>query len=680
MEQGDISRRYMESTTNNMSYGLDKFEKGERLAADKLNKYRTQILRNVGFEEGFATPKGSTPNDAKRIIRSSQGKDGEYPFQVISDPNDATKVAVRGGIWDIITNGTLAYEDPAGINGDFDTITDGGGSEVVTGEGSIQADLYTSSGSQFGGNGEYYIFLASKSSTQDGDIVNYNEYNIYISPDGERPKVSGGGTYDDYNPQSIKVLARVITDDDGKPTIYPEYKGGNLKTQAEMPDSADELAPVASPADWQMSTEGYNARGAREIYDARYVLTNNSPISGSTATQDHDKMSLYFDVDDSGGTVGTRYAWAVTAYEDTVEEAQRPFNDYDTTQGYSYAEPQVTSITDAGASGSYATLDYSYRDFTVANATLAIGEEQTGLSGVSVNISVENVDSEDITITDPFNHAELDGVNGIQDGSWAVGTFAGGSLSNDEHNDAYWQCVAQNQQETQDFLTTGYCRADLIGLEAGGLVDATNQWQSSGFVATVTNTATIIATNEVTFQSATLDVDIDAGRDILLTADDSILHNSVFHSFQTGYVTILDDTAAADGDGCLELTGGMYAGRGVYVERGGTTYAGEFYSDTNKYARLAGDGSAALLSNGSYVTNICDSVSAYALNATNSVQAVTLCNSTRAIFAAGDIEISGTTGDYYHDGNQGYTGTVQVVVDGNTKDMTISGGIITDVS
>jgi hypothetical protein len=57
-----------------------------------------------------------------------------------------------------------------------------------------------------------------------------------------------------------------------------------------------------------------------------------------------------------------------------------------------------------------------------------------------------------------------------------------------------------------------------------------------------------------------------------------------------------------------------------------------------------------------------------------------ICDGTNAATATGNIAISGTSGDYWHNSNQGWTGTFQALQNGNTVDVTVSGGIIVDVS
>ena len=109
--------------------------------------------------------------------------------------------------------------------------------------------------------------------------------------------------------------------------------------------------------------------------------------------------------------------------------------------------------------------------------------------------------------------------------------------------------------------------------------------------------------------------------------------------------TFTSSTVASNGDGVIDIeTGGIYCGGGVYAKKGSATDAG--YFENGVYiARLGeGGGSAAGLTDGTRV--------------------VGMCNGSQAIYAEGDILISGTTGDYYHNGNQGIT------------DGDISGGIV----
>ena len=81
--------------------------------------------------------------------------------------------------------------------------------------------------------------------------------------------------------------------------------------------------------------------------------------------------------------------------------------------------------------------------------------------------------------------------------------------------------------------------------------------------------------------------------------------------------SVSDNTVASHGAGCLVLTsGGMYAAAGIYANQAGAAAAGYFDDMT---------------------TN------------------VTICDGADALAASGNVKITGISGDYYHDSNQGVT-------------------------
>ena len=97
--------------------------------------------------------------------------------------------------------------------------------------------------------------------------------------------------------------------------------------------------------------------------------------------------------------------------------------------------------------------------------------------------------------------------------------------------------------------------------------------------------------------------------------------------------TFTNTTAAGASAGVIKVTGGAYFGAGVYALKGAAANAG--YFENGSFQVTLGDGTGV------------------AAGFTDSVRSVGLCNGVDAVFASGDVRISGTSGTFVHNGNGG---------------------------
>ena len=131
--------------------------------------------------------------------------------------------------------------------------------------------------------------------------------------------------------------------------------------------------------------------------------------------------------------------------------------------------------------------------------------------------------------------------------------------------------------------------------------------------------------------------------------------------------TVTDTTAATTSSqiGAWIVRGGVTAKKGVHGEKTTGTFAGLFQDDAtvgNEYALFGCNGSL-LASFYSFSTG----------------GRIDFGDGTYMMNVDGDVNVQ-SSGDYYHNGNQGWTGTFQVTQGGVAKDCKVSGGIIYDVS
>lgn len=512
--------------------------------ARKITDYLQQITpRSGGRVKVSHTPVGATISDKPDLWQPP------YHFQVVQDYDytpaaDERRVKIRGGLFrrSNLTNTALEITAPVGASPDFgaaggpdlddyavadSTIDDGEVWEVYLG-------LYDATNSELSGIAHTALFAAATKGTV-GSPPNF--------PDD--PEATGG---DDIRNWS-RPLARV-TNASGLLTIVPHWRAGNIGDHMMQPDTQQ---PDSSGSVWVESMDYVSAgvaettqrgllqdRQAHEIlvegvgvtqYDNDFAIMYfdhqttgatqkkyaridshdadawSSPnhksleVYGSVVQiydmhtmddeEDDDSKALYVHVEATTGDSYVEYRWPVTI-DDGIGSGQRPRNGWD---GSALPFDIIDAIAAGSATGSYGSGSYSVRNGnSVENASLAIA---ASTSGNTYYIAINNVDADDITwgSTGGPHHDQTDGTaSGSAHASWG----AGASLSNPEHDDAYWQCVAAGRAEAGDFLTSGYCHSTEFQVTGAG----TEIWNATTFSVTPSGVASIVAGGSVTITGA----------------------------------------------------------------------------------------------------------------------------------------------------------------------------------
>jgi hypothetical protein len=181
------------------------------------------------LDDNLSNSRGT--DDDITVTRDAQGnlvidsdKADPYPFEVIRDPDDYDNIAIRGGLVDIITFPSGAMDVTS------HQITAG----TFTGGGSLPSEIWTNTGS-LSASQTRWVYLAITGAAGLGHMSEAQSVSAYISADATRPEEDALS----YQPMTIKVLAKVVTDSDTNVTITQEWTGGNIKLWAPIPDYVD---------------------------------------------------------------------------------------------------------------------------------------------------------------------------------------------------------------------------------------------------------------------------------------------------------------------------------------------------------------------------------------------------------------------------------------------------------
>lgn len=181
------------------------------------------------------------------MVIDSDGASSPYPFEVIPDPAaPTTKVAIRGGLFDVSLNGSATVAQlpitASPIDGDF------------TGAGSLPTNLATTTTTIGIGETRWvYLVVGKFGGGEEGNIGEGSVLEGHLSA-ASAPRPTEQVLGSTYQPKSVKVLAKVYNNS-GSLEITQEWTGGDIKEQAVVADSTSEFhAPV-------YSSLGYNDDG-----------------------------------------------------------------------------------------------------------------------------------------------------------------------------------------------------------------------------------------------------------------------------------------------------------------------------------------------------------------------------------------------------------------------------------
>jgi len=263
--------------------------------AKRIQRYVHSITPRTGATIKVNQTEGGT------TFETRPRADTPYPFQVIPDSDytpvatNARRVKIRGGRWDVVKSGknvssfTITSESPlTNGNGIFSS---SGVSNPHLPSAEIPVEANESTEITDGQTVYLYLFLQSNRAaavggsniSRSGDCANADSLQATWSTTRPEEDIQAGG----WNCISLKVLA-VVENDGGQLTITQKWKGGDIKTNSLVPDSADVVYDGTNEDRYSL---GFNRDGAMEIYG--FEASSYGTVPYASAEIDNDKETTW---------------------------------------------------------------------------------------------------------------------------------------------------------------------------------------------------------------------------------------------------------------------------------------------------------------------------------------------------------------------------------------------------
>jgi len=234
-EQVKSLQSQLDALVSGMETG-DANEKHNKLADEANLQWMENRLTDLEDVEDipFSLDNEELP-DPENPFYGEGGDEEDYPLEVIIDPDEPLRVAVRGGNWTVcnrVNSGSTDYDItgsttdlPLNVQGTF--VYSGG-------EASLSSHIAVSA-SDLSTNTTYYVYARLETADDAGDAAKATRMNVYLATTEPRESALG------YQNDSIRVLRVVTTDSSAIPTLGDVWTRGNIKTQPMTLDSGDPI-------------------------------------------------------------------------------------------------------------------------------------------------------------------------------------------------------------------------------------------------------------------------------------------------------------------------------------------------------------------------------------------------------------------------------------------------------